>query len=121
MCEKRTNFTGMVASMTHGRTTTKTMPLLIGAGLFLSACAASTEYGPSPYATNEPIYGTLDFDYGDWGGGGSYNGWRGRGGPRFGGEPPHGWVVGGEGGGGPGGPGAGGAPDPGRGAPAGAR
>src|SRR5258706_16485904 len=104
MCEKPTNFTGMVTSMIHGRTTTKTMPLLIGAGLFLSACAASTEYGPSPYATNEPIYGTLDFDYGDWGGWGSYNGWRGWGGPRFWGGPPPGGGWGGAGGGGRGGP-----------------
>jgi hypothetical protein len=89
------NLIGKVASMTHGRTMTKAMPLLIGAGLLLSACAADSEYGPSAY--NEPVYGTVDYDYGGWGGWGGWghdHGWRGH---SMGGHPRGGWMGGGGG------------------------
>ena len=55
--------------MMHGRTTTKTVLLLIGLGLLLSACAAEPDYGAPGYAYGYPIEGGLDFDYvGGWGG-----------------------------------------------------
>jgi hypothetical protein len=60
----------------------------------LSACAANSEYGPPPSAYNEPVYGTVDFDYGGWGGWGRDHGWRGHG---FGGHPRAGWMGGGGG------------------------
>jgi hypothetical protein len=93
------NLIGKVASMTHGRTMTKAMPLLIGAGLLLSACAANSDYGPPPSAYNDPVYGTVDFDYGDWGGWGGYHGYHGWRGHSIGGHPHTGWTGGGGGGG----------------------
>ncbi len=92
------NLIGTVASMTHGRTVTKAIPLLIGTSLFLSACADS-EYGPSPSAYNEPVYGTVDFDYGGWGGWDGNHGWHGWRGHGIGGHPRGGWMGGGGGGG----------------------
>ena len=69
--------------MNHGRVMTKAMPLLIGIGLFLSACAAESDYGAPAYA---------EFDYGDYG---DYGGWHHGWGHGFG----HG-GFGGHGGGG---------------------
>jgi len=62
----------MEAAMKRGRMMTKATPLLIGIGLFLSACAVEpdySDYGAPDYAYTDPIYGSLDFDYGGWGGG----------------------------------------------------
>src|SRR5260370_10534677 len=59
----------MEAAMNRGRMMTKAIPLLISIGLFLSACAAEPDYGAPAYAYSDPIYGSLDFDYGGWGGG----------------------------------------------------
>ena len=59
--------------MNRYRTVTKALPLLIGIGLFLSACAAEPDYGAPGYAYNDPIYAGLDFDDGGWGGWG--HGW----------------------------------------------
>ena len=53
--------------MNRGRMMTKTIPLLISIGLFLSACAVEPDYGAPAYAYSDPIYGSLDFDYGGWG------------------------------------------------------
>jgi hypothetical protein len=66
--------------MSHSKTMTTAAPLLIGLGLFLSACAARPDYGAPPYAYGYsdpyPVAGTLDFDYGGWGGwGGWHHGW----------------------------------------------
>jgi hypothetical protein len=88
------NLIGTVASMTHGKTMTKALPLLIGTSLFLSACADS-EYGPPSSAY--PVYGAVDFDYGGWGGWDGnhrWHGWRGHG---FGGHPRGSWTGGGGG------------------------
>jgi hypothetical protein len=96
----------MEAAMNRGRMTTKTIPLLIGIGLFLSACAVEPDYGAPAYAYGDPNYGSLDFDYGGWGGG-WHHGWdRGRGdyGHAAGGGWGHGFAghagFGGHGGGG---------------------
>jgi hypothetical protein len=71
---KLTNFKAMEAAMNRGRMVTKAIPLLIGIGLFLSACAVEPDYGAPAYAYDDPIYGSLDFDYGGWGGG-WHHGW----------------------------------------------
>src|SRR5258708_30312317 len=88
------NLTGTVASMTHGKTMTKAIPLLIGTSLFLSACADS-EYGPPSSAY--PVYGAVDFDYGGWGGWDGNHGWHGWRGPRGEGPPTGGRKGGGAG------------------------
>lgn len=44
--------------------TTMAIPLLIGTGLFLSACAVESDYDASAYAYDYAPYGSLDFDYG---------------------------------------------------------
>jgi hypothetical protein len=59
----------MEAAMSRGRMMTKVTPLLIGVGLFLSACAVEPDYGAPGYAYTDPVYGSVDFDYGGWGGG----------------------------------------------------
>ena len=60
--------------MNRGRLMTKTIPLLLGIGLAVSACAVEPDYGSPAYgAYPEPVYGSLDFDYGGWGGG--HHGW----------------------------------------------
>jgi len=54
--------------MNRGRIVTMAIPLLIGIGLFLSACAVESDYDASAYAYDYAPYGSLDFDYGgDWG------------------------------------------------------
>ncbi len=53
--------------MNRGRIMTKAIPLLIGSGLFLSACAAEPDYGAPDYAYTDPIYGSLDFEDGGFG------------------------------------------------------
>ena len=53
--------------MNRGRMMTKAIPLLIGTGLFLSACAVEPNYGAPDYAYPGPIYGSLDFDDGGFG------------------------------------------------------
>lgn len=66
--------------MSRGRTM-KATTLLIGIGLLLSACAVEPGYGVPSYAYTDPVYGSVDFDYGDgWGGG--WGGWH------------HGWAHG---------------------------
>jgi hypothetical protein len=61
------------------KTVTTTTPLLIGVGLFLSACAADPGYDPPTYAYGYsypypyPVDGSLYFDYGGWGG--WHHGW----------------------------------------------
>jgi hypothetical protein len=67
----------MEAAMNRGRLMTKTIPLLLGIGLAVSACAVEPDYGSPAYgAYPEPVYGSLDFDYGGWGGwGGGHHGW----------------------------------------------
>jgi hypothetical protein len=74
----------MMTSMNHGRTMRRAIPLLIGAGLALSACAADSGYYTSSYGYNVPIYG-------DW------NGWHDDGphGWRRGAHPHVGWIGGG--------------------------
>jgi hypothetical protein len=64
----------MEAAMSRGRMMTKVTPLLIGIGLFFSACAVEPDYGAPSYAYTDPAYGSLDFDYGGWGGG-WHHGW----------------------------------------------
>jgi hypothetical protein len=59
--------------MTRDRTMTKATPLLIGIGLFLSACAVEPGYGAPDYAYSDPVYGSVDFDSGGWGG--WHHGW----------------------------------------------
>lgn len=61
--------------MNRGRVKTKVISLLTGVGIFLSACTVDTGYdAPAPaYAYDDPIYGSLDFDYGGWGG--WHHGW----------------------------------------------
>jgi hypothetical protein len=64
--------------MNGGRTVTKAIPLLIGIGLILSACAVGPDDGAPAYTYGEyadPIYGSVDFDYGGWGHGGWHHGW----------------------------------------------
>jgi hypothetical protein len=80
--------------MTHGRTMTRAIPLLIGTSLFLSACADS-EYGPPSSAY--PVYGAVDFDYGGWGGWDGNHGWHGWRGHGIGGHPRGSWTGGGGG------------------------
>jgi hypothetical protein len=60
----------MEAEMNRGRIVTMAIPLLIGSGLLLSACASEPDYAAPAYAYDYPDYpyGSLDFDY--WGGGG---------------------------------------------------
>jgi hypothetical protein len=61
------------ATMKRGRILTRALPLLIGIGLFLSACAVQ----PGGYVydgyPSYPVYGAFDFDYGGWGG--WHHGW----------------------------------------------
>lgn len=59
--------------MNLNRTVTKALPLLLGVGLVLSACAAASGYGAAPYAYNgytgyydDPGYDSLDFGFGDF-------------------------------------------------------
>jgi hypothetical protein len=49
---------------------TKVIPLLMGMGFLLGACTVDTGYAAPtyPYAYGDPVYGSLDFDYGGWGG-----------------------------------------------------
>jgi hypothetical protein len=99
----------MEAAMKRGRMMTKATPLLIGIGLFLSACAVEpdySDYGAPDYAYTDPVYGSLDFDYGGWGGGWGGHGWDhghgfhgGHGGFGHAGFGGHGGGVGGHGGG----------------------
>ena len=85
---------------------TKAMSLLIGTGLVLSACAVEPDYGAPNYAYTDPVYGSLDFDYGGWGSGwhhswdhghGDFHGAHGAWGHGFAG---HAGFGGGHGGGG---------------------
>jgi hypothetical protein len=46
----------------------RAIPLLIGFGILLSACAVEPDYGPPGYGYADPVYGSLDFDYGGWDG-----------------------------------------------------
>jgi hypothetical protein len=68
--------------MILSKTMTTRASLLIGLCLFLSACAATPEYGPpisySDYPPSDPPYlypfdSSLDFDYSGWGG--WHHGW----------------------------------------------
>ena len=59
--------------MNRSRIVMKAIPLLIGIGLFLSACTVEPDYGAPAYVDSDPIYGSLDFDYGGWGG--WHHGW----------------------------------------------
>jgi len=63
--------------MNRGGPVTKAIPVLIGIGLFLSACAVEPGYGAPAYGYDgypyDPIYGSFDFDYGGWDGG--HHGW----------------------------------------------
>jgi hypothetical protein len=61
--------------MILARTMRNAIPLLIGSGLVLSACAAGPDYGAPPYAYGypSPIEGSIDLDYGGWGG--WHHGW----------------------------------------------
>jgi hypothetical protein len=65
----------MEAAMNRGRLKTTAISLLTGIGIFLSACSVDAGYGaPAPaYAYDDPIYGSLNFDYGGWGG--WHHGW----------------------------------------------
>jgi hypothetical protein len=59
----------MEAAMNRGKSTPRATALLIGIGVFLSACAAEPDYNASAYAYGYdyyPAYGSLDFD--DFGG-----------------------------------------------------
>jgi len=96
----------MEAAMKRGRMMTKATPLLIGIGLFLSACAVEpdySDYGAPDYAYTDPIYGSLDFDYGGWGGHGWDHGHGFHGGHGGFGHAGFGGHGGGFGGGGHGG------------------
>jgi hypothetical protein len=100
----------MEAAMKRGRMMTKATPLLIGIGLFLSACAVEpdySDYGAPDYAYTDPIYGSLDFDYGGWGGHGWDHGHGFHGGHGGFGHAGFGGHGGGFGGGGHGGGGGG--------------
>ena len=78
--------------MNRGRIMTKAIPLLIGIGLFLSACAAEPGYyGASPYAYDDPIYGLPTYEYDSWGG--WHHGWD-HGPGDHGHEAPGGWGHG---------------------------
>ena len=61
------------ATMNRVRIITRAIPLLIGIGLSLSACAVQ----PGGYVydgyPDYPVYGSFDFDYGGWGG--WHHGW----------------------------------------------
>jgi hypothetical protein len=63
----------METTMNRGRKITKAIPLLLGAGLLLSACGTAPDYGAAtyPHAYNgypyDPIYGSLDFGFGGFG------------------------------------------------------
>jgi hypothetical protein len=50
----------------------KTMPLVLGISLLLSACAES-EYGTPAYTPPEPVYGTSELGSSGWSG--WHNGW----------------------------------------------
>lgn len=56
--------------MNFGKVMTKVIPLLMGMGFLLGACTVDTGYAAPtyPYAYGDPVYGSLDFDYGGWGG-----------------------------------------------------
>jgi len=58
--------------MSRSRTVKKALPLLIGVGLLMSACAA--EPGDPGYAY-DPYYASLDYDYGGGWAGGWHHGW----------------------------------------------
>src|SRR5262247_98552 len=61
------------ATMKRGRIMTRAVLLLIVIGLSLSACAVQPGgyvYDGYPYY---PVYGSVDFDYGGWGG--WHHGW----------------------------------------------
>jgi hypothetical protein len=66
------------ATMNRGRILTRAIPLLIGIGFILSACAVQPGgyvYDGYPYYgyPSYPVYGSFDFDYGGWGG--WHHGW----------------------------------------------
>jgi|SRR5262245_29399471 len=85
------------ATMKRVSSITRVIPLLIGLGLFLSACAVQ----PGGYVydgyPSYPVYGAFDFDDGGWGG--WHHGWdhshwdhagfRGHGGDGHGGGGEH--------------------------------
>jgi hypothetical protein len=94
--------------MKRGRTRTRALALLIGIDAALSACATEPDYGGTAYAYDDygyaPVYGTLDFGFGGWGG--WHHGWDdGHDGHFAGGHFGHGFAhsgfhgVGGHGGG----------------------
>jgi hypothetical protein len=96
----------MEAAMNRGRMIKKALPLLLGIGLCLGACTVEPDDGVPVYPYPDPVYGSLDFDYGGWGGG-WHHGWdHGRGfhGAGFHGGFGHGFAghggFGGHGGGG---------------------
>jgi hypothetical protein len=69
----------MEAAMNRGKTMLKAIPLLIGMGLLLSACAADPGYDASAFVDeyDYPAYGSLEYDYwGGWGGGDWHHRWN---------------------------------------------
>src|SRR6266436_4313991 len=101
------------ATMNHGRILTRTIPLLIGVGLALSACMAEpVGYGPVGYGDDGYAFDErYDWDHGGWGHGFAHGhaGFDEHGGSGedggfagYGGEGEHG-GFGGRGGGGHGG------------------
>jgi hypothetical protein len=98
--------------MKRGRVITKALPLLLGVGLLLSACAVEPGYAAPayPYGYSDPYYGSLDLGWGGgWGGwhhgwdhGHGYRGHMARGGVGhgFAGHAGFGGHGGGHGGGG---------------------
>jgi hypothetical protein len=71
------NFIGTEAAMDRRRTMTRAMPFLIGANILLSSCTVVPDYRAPAYAYDNPIYGSVNlnygFDYGGWGG--WHHGW----------------------------------------------
>ena len=65
--------------MIRGKMATKAMPLLIGIGFLLSACAESADYRAPAYAYGEPAYSSLDYGWGGWHHGWDHGHWDGRG------------------------------------------
>src|SRR3979490_2816772 len=66
---KSTNFIGMEAAMKRNRVATSAIPLLIGIGLLLSACAEGDGYRGGPaYGYGYPAYGSFY--------GGGWEGWH---------------------------------------------
>jgi len=59
--------------MDRDKTILKAVPLLIGIGFLLSACAADPGYDPTAYRYDYdyPLYGSPDYDY--WGGCGDWH------------------------------------------------